>query len=268
MQNVDKIIRNRKQRKILRNSVFGFKAIIVLSIAIFIGWLALLDGHNKTSKFISDNYYNLTAKAGFKIEKLNIEGLNNLKAQELAYQILEDIYPEADILTLENKSILKARPSKVMDSLNSIGWVQDAQVSRSLPDTLSIKIVERQPFAIFNNENGQFLIDKKANKITRNVDSRYRKLPFIYAKEDKLKTLIDSVFQHKELSHYISEIRLNKDSFRIITKQDAKIELNPEQINESILRLVKLQSRKQVLDREISNLDLRVANKIYLSLIE
>ena len=45
------------------------------------------------------------------------------------------------------------------DQLLSIGWVRDARVSRRLPDTIAIDIVEREPAAIWQNRGRLSLID-------------------------------------------------------------------------------------------------------------
>src|SRR3546814_15581866 len=43
--------------------------------------------------------------------------------------------------------------------LMQLGWVEDARVSRRLPDTLIIDIVERKPAAVWQNKGKLALID-------------------------------------------------------------------------------------------------------------
>ena len=49
----------------------------------------------------------------------------------------------------------------VRDRLLEYGWVQDAHVSRRLPDTLLIRIVERTPAAVWQ-DRGQAQPDRRA----------------------------------------------------------------------------------------------------------
>jgi cell division protein FtsQ len=48
----------------------------------------------------------------------------------------------------------------IRNKLLKFGWVQDARVSRRLPDTLVVDIVERTPAAIWQNRGKLTLIDK------------------------------------------------------------------------------------------------------------
>ena len=47
----------------------------------------------------------------------------------------------------------------IRDQLLGIGWVKEARVSRRLPDTIAIDIVEREPAAIWQNRGRLSLID-------------------------------------------------------------------------------------------------------------
>src|SRR3546814_11135168 len=49
----------------------------------------------------------------------------------------------------------------VRADLMKYGWIQDARVSRRLPDTLVVDIVERTPAAIWQHNGRLSLIDKK-----------------------------------------------------------------------------------------------------------
>src|SRR3546814_2170718 len=57
----------------------------------------------------------------------------------------------------------RAMPSVDLASLRAqlmqLGWVEDARVSRRLPDTLIIDIVERKPAAVWQNKGKLALID-------------------------------------------------------------------------------------------------------------
>ena len=47
----------------------------------------------------------------------------------------------------------------IREQLLAIGWVKEARVSRRLPDTIAIDIVEREPAAIWQNRGRLSLID-------------------------------------------------------------------------------------------------------------
>lgn len=88
--------------------------------------------------------------AGFRVEQIEIRGVKRMD-QMTVYAV-----------ALEQKS--RAMPlvdlNQIRDKLLQYGWVQDAHVSRRLPDTLLIRIVERTPAAVWQNEGTLSLIDR------------------------------------------------------------------------------------------------------------
>jgi len=88
--------------------------------------------------------------AGFRVEQIEIRGVKRMD-QMTVYAV-----------ALEQKS--RAMPlvdlNQIRDKLLQYGWVQDAHVSRRLPDTLLIRIVERTPVAIWQNQGTLSLIDR------------------------------------------------------------------------------------------------------------
>ncbi len=89
-------------------------------------------------------------KAGLRVEQIEVRGVKRMD--------VTTVYAVA----LDQKSL--AMPlvdlNGVRDRLLQYGWVQDAHVSRRLPDTLLIRIVERTPAAVWQNQGQLSLIDR------------------------------------------------------------------------------------------------------------
>ncbi len=89
-------------------------------------------------------------KAGLRVEQIEVRGVKRMD--------VTTVYAVA----LDQKS--RAMPlvdlNLVRDRLLQYGWVQDAHVSRRLPDTLLIRIVERAPAAVWQNQGQLSLIDR------------------------------------------------------------------------------------------------------------
>ena len=88
--------------------------------------------------------------AGLRVEKIEVRGASRLDPMT--------VYAVA----LEQKS--RAMPlvdlNAVRDKLLQYGWVQDAHVSRRLPDTLLVRVVERVPAAVWQDQGQLSLIDR------------------------------------------------------------------------------------------------------------
>jgi cell division protein FtsQ len=69
--------------------------------------------------------------------------------------------------------------SAIRDRLLQFGWVKDARVSRRLPDTLVIDIVERSPSALWQNKGQLALIDRDGVVLDRVPISKMPDLPLL-----------------------------------------------------------------------------------------
>ena len=97
----------------------------------------------------------LASDAGFKVRKIEVRGvhnLNELKVYERALAANNQAMPMVDIDGLR-------------DELMDLSWVQDARVSRQLPDRLVIDIVERKPHAVLRKADRLVLIDATGHEL-------------------------------------------------------------------------------------------------------
>ncbi|MGE4322490.1 MAG: cell division protein FtsQ/DivIB [Sphingobium sp.] len=89
------------------------------------------------------------ARAGFEVGKVEVRGVERM--DELS------VYTIA--LGQVDRSMLSLDLAKVRDDMLKLGWVRDARISRRLPDTLVVDIVEREPVAIWQHNGRLHLID-------------------------------------------------------------------------------------------------------------
>ena len=95
------------------------------------------------------------AGAGFEVRRVEVRGvkrLNELKVYERALAQRNLAMPLVDVAALRAELI-------------ELSWVQDARVSRQLPDTLVIDIVERKPHAVLRMPDHLVLIDETGHSL-------------------------------------------------------------------------------------------------------
>lgn len=88
--------------------------------------------------------------AGFRVEKIEVRGVNRMDAMTVYAVALDQKSRAMPLVDLNG----------VRDKLMQYGWVADAHVSRRLPDTLLIRIVERTPAAVWQDQGQLSLIDR------------------------------------------------------------------------------------------------------------
>lgn len=88
-------------------------------------------------------------RAGFRVEGIEISGINHMDRMTVYAQALDQ----------ESRAMPLVDLDAVRNRLIAYPWVQDARVSRRLPDTLMIRIVERQPAAVWQSNGRLILVD-------------------------------------------------------------------------------------------------------------
>lgn len=100
-------------------------------------------------------YSDVAAAAGFEVQRVEVRGvkqLNELKVYERALAQRNRSMPEVDVEGLRQQ-------------LLELSWVDDARVSRQLPDTLVIDVVERKPVAVLRKAGSLVLIDAEGHEL-------------------------------------------------------------------------------------------------------
>lgn len=127
-------------------------------------------------------------KAGFVVRSIEIKGIkrmDRLPVYDVALDQESTAMPLVDLDDIRNK-------------LLKFGWVQDARVSRRLPDTLVVDIVERTPAAIWQNRGKLTLIDKDGVELAPVPVDKMPDLPLLIGPDAnrrtaQLNTLLEAV---------------------------------------------------------------------------
>src|SRR3954471_4858932 len=118
-------------------------------------------------------------EAGFKVSGYQIVGINHM-SRALVDAVVADELRRAAADSGSNKA-----PQALVDvaeirrRLLAYGWVQDARVSRRLPDSLVIDIVERKPAALWQNQGQLALIDQEGVVLDRVPVDKMPDLPLL-----------------------------------------------------------------------------------------
>jgi cell division protein FtsQ len=118
-------------------------------------------------------------KAGFVVRSIEIKGIKHMDRLPV-YDVALD--QESTAMPLVDLDDIRAK-------LLKFGWVQDARVSRRLPDTLVVDIVERTPAAIWQNHGKLMLIDKDGVELAPVPVDKMPDLPLLIGPEANRRTV-------------------------------------------------------------------------------
>ncbi len=87
-------------------------------------------------------------RAGFRVEQIEVTGLSRMDRMSVYAVALDQQSRAMPLVSLEG----------VREKLLKYGWIEDAHVSRRLPNTLLVHIVERKPTAVWQDHGQLSLI--------------------------------------------------------------------------------------------------------------
>lgn len=126
---------------------------LILACVVVVAWMiASLAG---VPAMAATQLATMAGDAGYEVRRVEVRGvqrMNELKVYEQALAERDRAMPLVDIAALRDK-------------LLGLSWVEDARVSRQLPDTLVIDIVERTPHAVLRKPGRLVLIDAEGHEL-------------------------------------------------------------------------------------------------------
>lgn len=135
---------------------------VILGGAVALAWIAA--SFAGVPAMATQQLAAIASDAGFEVHRVEVRGvkhLNELKVYEKALAERNQAMPLVDVDALR-------------DQLMQLSWVEDARVSRQLPDTLVIDIVERKAVAVLRKADRLVLIDATGHELEPVDEDRAR----------------------------------------------------------------------------------------------
>jgi len=126
-------------KRIATWGIVGLVAIVGLGVASWFGLPA------KAGVAVAE----MVGDAGFRVEEIEVTGLKRMDRMT--------VYAKA--LDQQSRAMPLVDLAGVRQRLLNYSWIEDARVSRRLPNTLLIHIVEREPVAVWQNKGVLTLVD-------------------------------------------------------------------------------------------------------------
>jgi cell division protein FtsQ len=118
-------------------------------------------------------------RAGFTVSGYQIVGLNHMDRRFVDDVVNDELKRAADAAGAVKAPQPLVDVSAIRDRLVRFGWIKDARVSRRLPDTLVIDIVERTPAALWQSKGQLALIDREGVVLDRVPVNQMPDLPLL-----------------------------------------------------------------------------------------
>ena len=137
---------------VLAKQVAGWALVLGAIALIGAGFVAM-----KLPQMVGVELGEMVGKAGFAVNRIEIHGIRHMDRDQVIDAAIDAQSRAMPLVDLEG----------IRGKLMQLGWVQDARVSRRLPDTLVVDIVERKPAAIWQYQHRLALVDDVGRVIER-----------------------------------------------------------------------------------------------------
>ena len=126
---------------------------LIIAAALVAGWfIASISG---ATALVQAQISQSAANAGFEVRHVRVSGVERMNEGRVYERVVSqrnEPMPDVDVIAIR-------------EELLELPWVKDARVSRQLPGTLAIDIVERVPHAVLQRPDRLVLVDVEGNEL-------------------------------------------------------------------------------------------------------
>ncbi|MDR2412554.1 MAG: FtsQ-type POTRA domain-containing protein [Holosporales bacterium] len=225
----------------------------VLAIGSSIGFLVYFRAYDYTKASL----YTFLADFGFVAENVIVEGCERV-----------DINPIRRYLaSLRSSCIFALNIDVLRKSLETVPWVRSAIVQRRLPSTIYIRVAERQPVALWQNQHKLYLIDTEGAVLGSELIEQFSHLPILIGEgvPQVAGVFFSTLARFPSLQQrMISAVWVGKRRWDLFLSEKMCIRL-PEGNEEIALQLLEtLQKEESLFGRPFLCVDLRFPGKVIM----
>ncbi len=126
------------------------RAITACTFILIFGTVAAVAIFAGVPSFVGTQIAHAAGRAGFQVKKVEVKGIDRVESLDVYSVALKEHATAMPLVDL----------SRIRTELMQQSWIADARVSRRLPDTLVVDVVERQPAAIWQHQGKLSLVDE------------------------------------------------------------------------------------------------------------
>ncbi len=197
--------------------------------------------------------------AGFGIDDIKISG--EKETSEIA--VLEKL----DLVG----SLISFDAAKAQQRLSELPWIEHAVVRKFYPSTLSVEITERAPFALWQRDGNVVVIDKSGTTIVPLEEGRFARLPLMVgggANQTAPDLLGDLFAEPSIVAEMRAAVLVAGRRWDLHLDNGVTVKLPEKNVRQALAELVKLDTEKQLLSRDVVVVDMRLPDRVTVRLPE
>lgn len=195
--------------------------------------------------------------AGFEVKRVDVTGIKRMDKLTVYAVALDQKSRAMPLVDLE----------RVRAELLQYGWISDARVSRRLPDTLVVDIVERAPAAVWQYQGKLALIDASGVVLEDVSQAAIPDLPLVIGPDANtqlasLDALTGAVPRIKPLLSGASWVGGRRWDLRFQSGETLALPEDPREATKALARFAELDGKDRLLGRGFIRFDMRDPTKL------
>ena len=199
---------------------------------------------------LSEGVESSMAQAGFAVGDISLAGADRTSTA--------DVY--AAIGVERGQSIFAVDAAEIRTRLLDLPWVGDAEVRRNLPGSLSIRLIEKRPFALWQSGKSVVVIERSGAVITDADSGDFDHLPLFagLGAPEAASAFLDAARPYRAVFARLQMIqRMGERRWDLLLAGGVTVKLPEEGWESQLTELESLIVEKAILERDIEMIDLR-----------
>jgi len=242
----------RRKKPWLRPILFGMAGLAVVG-----GGAVTVAAIQPTGPFawLAQSVAETAADAGLTVGEIVVRGQQNTPKELI----------RAAIGVSRGDPLLAFSPTQVKERLESIAWIERAEVQRHLSGNIVIELHERKPFAIWQHGGEFAVVDRDGRVVSADTLDAFGPLPLLVGDgaDKRGAPLYDVLKQEPEVQQRVQALVLisqRRWNLRLYNGVDVLLPEGHEAA--AIHRLAELQRTASLLDRPVQAIDLRLPDRL------
>ncbi len=233
---------------------YGLPALAVAAALGTTAWLAT-GGAVRIAAVAKQAAIGVSAGMGLRVENVLVEGRARVSREDLT----------AALGVARDMPILAFDPHAAKARLEALPGVRAASVERRLPDTIYLRIVEREPFALWQAGGRLAVIDREGAVLTREDLGRYADLPLVVGEDAAAhaETIVAILRARPTVNAHVAAIvRVSGRRWDLRLANGTVAELPEDGAARAVSQLAELIARERILERNILAIDMRLPDRL------
>jgi cell division protein FtsQ len=197
--------------------------------------------------------------AGFEVRRVDVRGVKHLNELKIYERVLAE----------RNRAMPLVDIAALREELLQLSWVEDARVSRQLPDTLVIDIVERKPHAVLRKADKLVLIDAEGHELEPVSAARAQGMlivggPGAGQQVVALSTLLEAAPALRPQVHEAEWVGNRRWNLIFKTGQVLALPEGDQSSAKALMSFARLDGTNRLLGGRVAAFDMRAPDRIYL----